>query len=151
MNNPIGIIAQLKAEQIVLINDYLKQHSLEAFSEAQLTFLNNIEEMDPLGLAVHCNLIRGYLGSFEHIPLSPLNWDENGNDCDSLMEEWLDSLNENDYATADLEELKSETLNEFKLQIAHHGLILSSGTGSSEVLFLNSEYQPLFLKFIRFN
>lgn len=144
-------ISQLNTAQIEAINAFLVKQNQSAFTEAQINFLTNIDDLDVLGLAAHCNLIRGYLGCFSHLHPHPLYQNQNGVNYDDLMDEFIEEINKESYGLEEYNNLTKNQREKYKAQMAHHGIILSSGTGRSDVLFLNKEYQPVFLKHIIFN
>lgn len=151
MTTELTTIAQLNTAQIEAINTFLIEKNQATFTDAQINFLANIEELDVLGLATHCNLIRGYLGNFSYLHPLPLYQDENGKDYDDLMDEFLESIDKESYTQEDYDSMTKNQREIYKAQMAHHGVILSSGTGRSDVLFLNKDFQPVFIKFIIFN
>lgn len=144
-------VSQLTTAQIEAINAFLAEHNQQIFSDEQITFLANIETLDVLGMATHCNLVRGYFGSFSHIHPMPLYGDAEGVSYDDLMDEFLERIDKTEYEQDEYEALKKAERETYKAKMAHHGVILSSGTGRSDVLFLNKDFHPVFIKFIVFN
>ena len=151
MRAEINNITQLDEEDISRINQFLADNNQQIFTKEQINFIENCEELDVLGLAKHCNLIRGYFGSFSHIHNSPLYSDVNGYDYDTLADEELESLNKEDYSESDYSALVKEIKAKYKASVAESGIILRSGTGESEVLFLNLHAEPIFIKHVVFN
>lgn len=150
MSTKLETIAQFDSAQISAINAYLVAENKAEFNPAQIHFLANLREVDVLGLSTHCNLIRGYLGDFEALCPHPLYVDINDRDYDDLMDEFKESLNPSDYDDAAYKALLLEKREEYRATMSHYGLILFSGAGESDVLFLNKALQPLYTKYIRF-
>lgn len=144
-------LSQLNLEQIQGINQFLIDNNQPEFTADQINFLANIEQLDVLGLRTSSNLIRGYFGSFDHIHPSPLHSDVNGYDYDELTDCELETINKDDYSESDYKELVKEIKLKHKAKMAVSGLVLSSGTGRSDVLFLNAHHHPLFIKFVNFS
>lgn len=151
MSAEINNITQLDEADISRINQFLADNNQQVFTQAQINFIANRDELDVLGLATHCNLIRGYFGSFSHIHNSPLYSDVNGYDYDTLADEELEGVNKEDYSEADYSDLVKEIKAKYKASVAESGIILSSGTGESDVLFLNLRAEPIFIKHVVFN
>lgn len=151
MNNVINKISQLDEKEISAINLYLVENVQPVFTEEQLNFLSNIDQLDVLGLANHCNLIRGFFGSFSHIHNSPLYGNVDGYDYDSLTDEELVGVNKEDYSEADYCDLVKQIKTKHQASVAQTGIILNSGTGRSDVLFLNLRAEPIFIKHVSFN
>ena len=151
MNKIINKISQLDEKEISAINLYLVENGQPVFTNEQLNFLSNIDQLDVLGLATHCNLIRGFFGSFSHIHNSPLYGNVDGDDYDILADEELVGVNKDDYSEADYNDIVKQIKAKHKACVAESGIILSSGAGNSDVLFLNLRAEPIFIKHVIFN
>lgn len=139
-------IAELSETQIKAINDYLIKNGMSAFTEAQLKFLKNFEENDPLSLMSGCAVARGFFGTVPEE--SFIGQDQNGLTLDQILENYRNSLNTEQLEPEELEKRLSEHQTQAELSIISHGIILESGRwAESYVVFLNSNYAPIHINY----
>ena len=145
----IETIAQLEDEQIAAINTYLKQRNFEIFSAKQIEFLKDMREADVLSLTRGCAVVRGYLGDFSGRTLLGLN--SEGLSAKQALEQYKSQLDKDEYEPSDLAEIIADKTKEIESELAAHGIILDSGKyAESEILFLNKDFAPLYMKYVRF-
>lgn len=142
-------IGQFEDQVVEAINAFLNSKHQAVFEADQIHFLNNIGAMDVLGLRDCAGVIRGYLGDFSGRHYLGINAD--GRSLFQIKDNFEKSLNKDDYDPSDLEALIANHSNEAELTISTYGIILNSNKNSeTEVLFLNKDYQPLYLNYVRF-
>lgn len=124
------------------INDYLIKNGMSAFSEAQLAFLQNVRENDPLNLLNACAAVRGFFGHL--LDDDFIGRDKDGLSLDQIMENYRNSLNTEQLEPEKLEKRLSEHQAQAELTIITSGIILeSSQWAESDVVFLNSNHEPI--------
>ena len=140
-------ITDLHPDKIQEINAFLVANKKQNFSLAQLSFIRNMDELDVIGLSQGYSGIRGYFLKYSN---RDFNRDKNGKTCDTLLNDFMDSLNEDDYSSSDLENLKKVQRDLYKAEIVQYGLVLTSShiNRGLTVLYLNKKCKPLYIRHV---
>jgi hypothetical protein len=140
------VISSLASGQIEAINAFLHANNKLQFDKGQLAFLANIDTADALGLADCVSFLRGRFDCTSGDGCIGLNAE--GVSAEDAYKAYVTTLDAEDYDDSDYQKLLADFYAQATAETAAHGLTLHNAVNAStDVLYLNSNFEPLFIEF----